>query len=234
MSKKYNPSILLSKILGVEHMNHIAAKHIKTCYDDTEYYWIIDDTPITVYIDQYVQLMDIKPLLHFGSLLGLLPAWSGELIWQWENDFIWELVDSHEDLNVPILVCEDDCGLSCIVIVAHIRKTANNVYWDKIGLLDHSNMMAKQYQESGILCLEAYTNEDWEKYGDNIATEQYGSSQYWQWVSENCYEEHMRQLRNYIKPYMQKEENIQWIWEPKWQFKKQNYNEVVEQYRKWK
>lgn len=39
-------------------MNHIAAKHIKTCYDDTEYYWIIDDTPITVYIDQYVQLMD--------------------------------------------------------------------------------------------------------------------------------------------------------------------------------
>lgn len=39
------------------------------------------------------------------------------------------------------------------------------------------------------------------KYGDNIATEKYDSYEYWKWVHENCYEEHIRRLHNYMKSY---------------------------------
>lgn len=124
-------------------MNHIDVKPVKTQYDYFEDYWIIDGIPIVSYLHQHTSLS--------FSALGLLPAWSGKLVSQWENDFIWELVNSKEELNVPILVCEDDCDLSCIVIVAHIRKIENIVYWDKIGLLNHSNMNRREYTQSGIL-----------------------------------------------------------------------------------
>lgn len=211
-------------------MNHIEVKQIKTCYDYQEDYWVIDGTPITSCLDRH------KPdrLSAFGSLLGLLPAWSGKLIWQWENDFVWELVDSQEALNVPILVCEDDQDLSCIVIVAHIRKEKTAVYWDKIGVLDHLNIDAHKYNQSGILCLEAYTDRDWKIYGSNIALARYGSSEYWKWVGENCYEEHIRRLRNYLKPYMREETNIEWFWMTNWAFEPDDYGAMVAQYRRLK
>lgn len=205
-------------------MNHIEVKQTKTYCDYSEHYWVIDGTPITFYLDRH------RPS-GYSSLLGLMPAWNGELLSQWENDFVWEMVDSQEELNVPILVCEDDQDLSCIVIVAHIRKENTMVYWDKIGVLDHSNFVLDEYNQSGILCLEAYTDQDWELYGSNIALEEYGSSDYWKWVNENCYEEQIRRLRNYMKPYMQDDANIKWFWSSDWAFETDNYVAMVEQYR---
>lgn len=211
-------------------MNHIDVRRMKTQYDYHEDYWVIDGVPVVSYLEQH----KTPAPSAFGSMLGLLPAWSGKLIWQWENDFVWEMVNSQEELNVPILVCEDDCDLSCIVIVAHIRKAENIVCWDRVGVLDHSNVIRQEYEQSGILCLESYSDEDWEMYGDNIATEPYGSSEYWKWVSENCYEENIRRLRNYLKPYMQKEQNIEWMWSPGWEFEKEEYEAVIQQYQRLK
>lgn len=205
-------------------MNHIEVKQTKTYCDYSEHYWVIDGTPITFYLDRH------RPS-GYSSLLGLMPAWNGELLSQWENDFVWEMVDCQEELNVPILVCEDDQDLSCIVIVAHIRKDNTMVYWDKIGVLDHSNFVLDEYNQSGILCLEAYTDQDWELYGSNIALEEYGSSDYWKWVNENCYEEQIRRLRNYMKPYMQDDANIKWFWSSDWAFETDSYVAMVEQYR---
>lgn len=213
------------------NMNHIDVKPIKTHYDYYEDYWIIDGVPIVSYVEQH---RPGSSLSVFGSLLGLLPAWSGKLVCQWENDFIWEMVNSKEELNVPILVCEDDCDLSCIVIVAHIRKVENTVYWDRIGVLNHSNMDCQEYKQSGILCLEAYSEEDWQKYGDNIAVVSYGSSEYWNWVNENFYEESIRRLRNYLKPYIQKEQNIEWMWCPGWAFEKAEYEAMIQKYQRLK
>lgn len=212
-------------------LNKLEVKNIKTCYDYSEYYWMIDDKPIVEYLDEYIKEGLCPELSFFGSMLGLMPAWTGELIWEWENDFIWELVDSTQELNVPILVCEDDCDLSCITIIVKIRKTKHYVYWDKIGSLNHKNRDLKKEQLSGILCLEAYTEEDWNLYGDNIATEAYGSNEYWSWVKDNCYEEHIRRLRNYMKPYMQLDENIDWIKEVNWVFDTRQYHEVVANFR---
>ena len=58
-------------------MNHIEVKQAKTCYDYLEHYWVIDGTPITIYLDRHTPD-------RFGSLLGLMPAWNGELLPQWE------------------------------------------------------------------------------------------------------------------------------------------------------
>lgn len=215
-------------------MNRIEVKQVMNRYDYPEPYWIIDGKPITAYLDEAIQRKPIPDIKRFGTLLGLLPAWSGELEWQWENDFIWELVDSKEELNVPILVCEDDCDLSCIVLVAHIRKEGDKVYWDKLGSWSKKNYNYEEENQSGILCLETYTDEDWEKYGDNIATEKYNSRAYWKWVKENYYEEYIRRLHNYVKPHMQQDANIDWISEVAWVFDLQEYTTVVEYYRELK
>ena len=103
-------------------MNRIHMELVQTIYDYGEYYWMIDGRPIVRYLNEAVSAGACPRLEVFGSLEGLLPAWTGELVWKAENRFIWELVDSSEDLNVPVLVCEDDCDLSCIVIMAKIRK----------------------------------------------------------------------------------------------------------------
>ncbi len=214
-----------------ENLHTIEVQSVKTRYDYPEDYWIIDGVPVVEYLDDFVKEGRCPGLAVFGSMLGLMPAWNGELLQKWENDFIWELVDSPEELNIPILVCEDDCDLSCIVIVVKIRKAEDRVYWDRLGLLERSNWDMDAEQQAGILCLEAYTEEDWQKYGDNIATESYGSHEYWEWVGENGYEEQIRRLRNYMKPYMQKDENISWIKDVKWVFDRKQYEKMVERYR---
>lgn len=212
-------------------MNRIQAKHMKTAYDYEELYWLIDGKTVVSYLDEAIREGKCPQLRPFGSLQGLLPAWTGELVRRAENQFIWELIDDSDTLNVPILVCEDDCDLSCIVIVARIHKENDRVCWEKLGLLCHEAEDAEQEQKSGILNFESYTEEDWEKYGDNIAFASYGSPEFWQWVSANWEEELLLRRRNYTKPYMQRDENIIWIAEPHWIFELEEYGRMVETYR---
>lgn len=176
----------------------------------------------TIHALTYEECRDVIAQMRFGD--------ESELFGK-ENDFVWELIDSPEKLNIPILVCEDDCNLSCIIIVVKIRKTEDRVYWDRLGFLEQSSWDIDAERHAGILCLEAYTEEDWQKYGDNIAAESYGSHEYWEWVGERGYEEQIRRLRNYMKPYMQKDENISWIKDVKWVFDRKQYEKMVERYR---
>lgn len=210
-------------------MNRIELRPAKTPFGYDEDYWTIDGKPITEHLERH-RREDTGRL----SLLGLLPAWCGGMNDPWENDFVWELVDSEEELNVPILICPDDCDFTCTVIMAHIRKTADTVYWDKIGRLDHTEEDYHEFARSGILCLEAYTDEDWERYGGDIAWAKFDSREYWDWVRENVYEENIRRLRNYMKPYMQQDKHIEWFWMPQWKFFREEYDLVVEGYRKLK
>ncbi len=212
-------------------MNIISVASVQTLYDYEETYWMIDGKPIVQYIDEYRKQGKCEQLNKFGSMLGLLPAWTGMLEWRADNSFIWEMIYANESLNVPILVCEDDCDLSCIVIIAKIRKTNDRVYWDKIGLLNHENENIYDEIHSGILCLESYTQEDWEKYGDNVALETSCSEIFKSWVSENWDEELIRRRRNYTKPYMQKDENIYWIEDTNWEFDCKEYQKVISVYR---
>ena len=213
-------------------MNKIKISYVKTIYNYLEYCWTIDDKLIVEYLDFYTKKGLCPKLKSMGTMMGLMNAWTGQLLWKPDNDFIWELIDCKQDINLPILVCEDDCDLNCIVIMVSIRKTDKFVYWDKIGLLNHENEDFDKKKQSGILYLDAYTEEDWEKYGDNIATENYNSHEYKKWVSENWEEEIIRRHRNYTKPYMQQNGNIYWIKNTNWKFDINKKKKMVEQYRK--
>ncbi|MNN41849.1 hypothetical protein D3C81_1559910 [compost metagenome] len=35
---------------------------------------------------------------------------------------------------MPVLMCPDDCDLSCTVVVAHVVRTGNRVAWTKLGI----------------------------------------------------------------------------------------------------
>jgi len=212
-------------------MNHIKMEYIKTIYNYQEYYPVIDHKPLPYYLDAYIQEGKCPGLQKFSSMLGLLPAWEGKLLWKGENDFIWELVDSDESLNVPILVCEDDCDLSCITILIKIRKTKSIVYWDKIGSANWKNWDEETAKRSGIALIEAYTEKEWEKYGDTIAWEPYGTKEFWDCVSKNWDEELLLRHRNYTKPFLQKDENVDWIVDLNWEFDALEYNHMVEEYR---
>lgn len=207
-------------------MNKIDMQYIKTIYNYAEHYFIIDGKVITQYIDEYNKNINT-------SFLGLMPAWTGKLEYEDENCIIWEMIDSKaNNINIPILVCEDDCDLSCTVVIVKIRKSDKFVYWDKIGFLNHKNHNNEKYFKSGILHLESYTDEDWEKYGSNIALAEYGSWEWKKWVSQNWQEERRRRNKNYIYPFIQNENNIDWFKSVNWVFDINQYNNVVEKFRK--
>ena len=69
-------------------MNYIEVRPIKTKYNYSEFYWVIDGKPITEYMDNH------KPrgFSECNSFMGLLPSWCCNLIWQGEIDFVCELV----------------------------------------------------------------------------------------------------------------------------------------------
>ena len=60
------------------------------------------------------------------------------------------------------------------------------------------------------------------------------SSEFTYWLHDTqCWEEeHFRRLSNYMKSFIQKDNHINWLLEPKWNFLKNSYNNMVEEYRK--
>ena len=60
-------------------MNRIHMELVQTIYDYGEYYWMIDGRPIVRYLNEAVSAGACPRLEVFGSLEGLLPAWTGEL-----------------------------------------------------------------------------------------------------------------------------------------------------------
>lgn len=213
-------------------LNQITVQKINTPYGYQEDYIVIDGIPIVRYLSQWVREGKCSQLESFGELEGLYPAWGSHLLWKAESRFIWELIETEETVHAPVLLCEDDLDLSCIVIVARIRKDREFVYWEKFGLMDHSQMDFEKEKQSGILCLEAYSDEDWALYGDDIALERVGSEKWKRWISENWEEEQLRRLRNYIGPYMQKENHIIWIASPDFVFARAEYEACVAYYKK--
>ena len=76
--------------------------------------------------------------------------------------------------------------------------------------------------------LISYTDEDWEKYGDNIALEEVDSGVWCDWIGKNWTEELYRRRINYTYPKYQDEENIDWIAECNFVFNRKDYDRLVE------
>lgn len=93
--------------------------------------------------------------------------------------------------------------------------------------MDHSFEVFKEEKRSGILCLDAYTQEDWEKYGDTIACEKIDSYEWGKWISQNWSEELYQRRINYTFPYYQNEKHIIWFAECDFQFDRNEYDSVI-------
>lgn len=212
-------------------MNKISVESYETPFGYKEYYITIDQKPIYRYIDEYTAAGLCDRLKEYGSALGMYPAWGKDLDWEGDRRFIWELIISDEPMNLPILVCEEDPDFSCIVIIVKVRKDDKHVYWDRIGLLDHKNENFETEKRSGIVCLDKYSEDDWEKYGDNIALAKVNSPEWDKWISENWEEELLRRRRNYTYPYMQNDDNIIWINDLNFVFGRHEYNNCIRFYK---
>ncbi len=210
-------------------MNHIKIEKVVTQYGYDEDYWSIDGKILPKYLDECISESNDTYINKIGTFDGLCPAWSKELDFKGDVRFVWELIQ-RESAVLPVLLCPDDLDFSCIVIVVEVDKTKDFVYWNRIGYVTHKNEDFEEEKRSGILCLEAYTDEDWDKYDDNIALESTTSHFWEEWISKNWEEELYRRRMNYTLPYYEKEGNVCWFQDLNWCFARDEYEVMVREF----
>ncbi|MBP3459809.1 MAG: hypothetical protein J6K58_11435 [Lachnospiraceae bacterium] len=213
-------------------MNHIKIAEIPTGYGYNQYVWTIDETSLFQYLSTWsADFSDDKTIKVMKPFEDLCPAWVKDLEWQGDVRFVWKVIEL-DSAVLPLLLCPDDTDFSCIVIVAEVKKTESFVYWNRIGYVLHKNEDFDEEKKNGILNTDAYSDEDWQKYGDNIAWEEVNSPEWRQWISEHWDEELYRRRMNYTLPYYQTEGNIFWMHTVNWVFDRYEYEQMADEY--WK
>jgi hypothetical protein len=196
---------------------------------------------ISLGYETHVFFIDGKPLYEYfyewsDSNLSLFeslnPVDVFEIAWTDEYDFeadalFMRFVLGQENAITPILLCPDDFDFSCVVIVADVIKQNDKVIWKRIGKVDHSGESYKEEERYGVLFTEAYSEEDWERYGDNIALEKIDSPAWCDWIAKNWSDEMYRRSVNYTYPYYQNEHNIEWFSDCYFEFDRDEYEALI-------
>lgn len=66
---------------------------------------------------------------------GLIPALVDWISLDEERDLVMRSFDLEEEIKVlPILMCPDDCDLSCSIVVAEVVTNSEQVKWSRIGI----------------------------------------------------------------------------------------------------
>ncbi len=204
-------------------MDKICADSVKTIYGYDELSIIMNDNPLDIFLSEKTGVSEI---------IGLYPAWGNSLIWKAESEFIWELLnEQNKTLNVPILLCTDDLDLSCFVLVAKTSFDDKHVYWEKIGCISYEHYDLSKEIRSGILDIESWSDDDFEKYGGTLAWCGINDAEWKSWISENWHEEQTRRLHNYTYKYYQNDENVDWYKIPKLVFLKEDYLKCLEKFK---
>lgn len=210
--------------------NHIKLDKIHTTYGHEYYLWSIDGKSLPEYLQGWAAAFpDEKRVRELAPFSCLWPAWTRNLEWEGDVRFVWKAIELDKAV-LPLLLCPDDADFTCIVVATEVEKTEDFVYWHKLGFVLHDREDFAEEKKSGILKLEAYSDEDWEKYGDNIALEEVNSSAWYQWIGENWAEELYRRRMNYTLPYYQTEGNVFWMKDADWVFDRHEYESMVEEY----
>lgn len=213
-------------------MNHIKIKNITTPYGYEELHWLIDGKSLPEYLEEWKTEFDEKTMHYVKTFCDLCPAWTKELDWYGDVRFVWKLIEKDSSI-LPVLLCPDDLDFSCIVMVVEVERNNDFVYWNQIGYVIHANEDFREEKEKGILDLEAYSDRDWDMYGDNIACADVDSEEWRQWISENWDEELYRRRMNYTYPHYQKEGSVCWIHEMNWVFARDEYDRITEEFWKY-
>ncbi len=200
-------------------MNKIEINRSEKCF-------VIDGIPLYEYIGKWIDgngelLESISPTNELAI------CWSDKYDFKGDSYFVQFALNQDKSI-IPILLCPDDFDFSCVVIVVDIEKFEDKVIWKRIGLVDHSGESFEEEKKSGILYTEAYSKEDYLRYGDNVASSEIDSDEWHKWISENWDEELFRRRINYTFPYYQNEKNIKWFADCGFVFHRKEYDFVVE------
>lgn len=209
-------------------MNKIEMKKLSIPSGYETNVFLIDEIPLYEYFTDWWERQNCMPQdIPFAPADMLEVTWTNKYDCEGDARFM-KYVLKQENAITPILSCPDDFDFSCIVIVAEVIKLDDKAIWKRIGMVDHSGEIFEDEKRSGILCHEAYTKEDWDKYGDNIALEQVDSHAWKEWISQNWSEELYRRRINYTYPYYQDESHIDWFAECNFEFDRKEYDSVIE------
>lgn len=157
----------------------------------------------------------------------LAVCWSEKVDYKGDTRFVRYCL-SLEHANVPILMCPDDMDFSCTVIVAEVIKTEKTVTWNRIGSVLRTNWKLEDEQRSGVLMVEKYSDEDWERFGDTFVYANVYSPEYQKYVSENWNDELYRRRMNHTFPFYQEDKNIKWFSKCSFVFDRTKYEKLVE------
>lgn len=211
-------------------MNHIKIETMHTAYGYEYFLQSIDGKTMSEYLQSWADAFpDDKSVRVMAPFSDLWPAWSRSLEWEGDVRFVWKAIELDKAV-LPLLLCPDDVDFTCIVVVAEVEKTEDFVYWNKVGFVLHEREDFAEEKKNGILNWEAYSDKDWERYGDNIAWEEVNSPAWCQWISENWAEELYRRRMNYTLPFYQTEGNVFWMKETNWVFDRSEYENMVQEY----
>lgn len=211
-------------------MNHIKIETMHTTYGQEYFLQSIDGKSLPEYLQSWADAFpDNKSVRVMAPFSDLWPAWSKSLEWEGDVRFVWKAIELDKAV-LPLLLCPDDVDFTCIVVVAEVEKTEDFVYWSRVGFVLHDREDFAEEKKNGILNWEAYSDKDWERYGDNIAWEEVNSPAWCQWISENWAEELYRRRMNYTLPFYQTEGNVFWMKETKWVFDRDEYENMVQEY----
>ena len=157
----------------------------------------------------------------------LAVCWSEKVDYKGDIRFVRYCL-SQEHANVPILMCPDDMDFSCTVIVAEVIKNDKTVTWNRIGSVLRTNWKPEDEQRSGVLMVEKYSDEDWERFEDTFVNANVYSPEYQKYVSENWDDELFRRRMNHTFPYYQEDKNINWFSKCSFVFDRTKYEKLVE------
>jgi len=208
-------------------MNTIDIRIINKDSNWKELEWFIDDIRLSEHLcnKKIIELSEKEE-----SFDDLCPAWTKELDYSGDVKFVWYLIGLEKAI-LPIYMCPDDLDFSCTVVVVEVEKTNNSVHWKRAGYVVEPDYDFQIEKKCGILFTEAYTEEDWDKYGDNIALAECGSDEWHQWIAENWEEELFRRRINYTYANYQKEGNILWFADLNFEFDRVEYDAMVKKYQ---
>ena len=205
------------------YMNTLEIKRLKTPSDYETDVFVIDGKPLYEYLIEW--LNGNEQLLYKPDVLEI--CWTNDYDFEGDAKFMRYVLSQNAAIT-PILSCPDDFDFSCTVVVVDVVKQDDIVIWKRIGKINHSKEIFEEEKKHGILDLYSYTEEDWEKYGDNIALEKADSKAWYDWIASNWTEELYRRRINYTYPKYQDEENIDWIAECNFKFSREAYDKLVE------
>lgn len=108
-------------------INQISVENMRSKY--------VSDAHPTILIDRIpldIMLNEIYPDKLF---IGLIPTIIDWIHMEDERELVEQAYDMKDEVKImPVLMCPDDCDLSCTVIVAEVETGNKYIKWNRLGI----------------------------------------------------------------------------------------------------